>query len=110
MKIFTTLFALVGLIFLTSIVDIASAATPVPIMPPGIWHHICGACDIKEFNNVTIPLVSYFQRDMTPFYKCNTIGKEGRAALEGWLPEDKLEPLSFNKCRNFDCDFCAVWK
>jgi hypothetical protein len=83
MKIFTTLFALVGLIFLTSIVNVASAVGSVPYMPYGICHSICGVCEIKDVGNVTIPIVSYFYRNMKPYYKCNT--RQKGACLDQWL-------------------------
>jgi hypothetical protein len=82
MKIFTTLFALVGLIFLTSIVNVASAYD-VP----------CGACNIQDNQNGVL-LWGLFDTNNNAVFVCNKLSDEQRLGT----------------CVNHMCDFCAVWK
>jgi hypothetical protein len=85
MKMFTTLFALVfvGLIFLTSIVDVASASFAT-----------CGTCNIQANNIGVVPLVGYVDSNNKPVFTCNKLSEEDRLST----------------CVNDVCDFCVVWK
>ena len=85
MKIFTTLFALVGLIFLTSIVDIASA--------DGFGGGVgCGRSDWQADGAgllLWLPTDSHGKE----VFACNKISDEQKLGT----------------CVNELCDFCVVW-
>jgi hypothetical protein len=82
MKIFTTLFALVGLIFLTSIVDIASASG-----------RGCGRCD-WQVDGAGLALWIPTDSNAKDVFACNKLSDEQRLGT----------------CENYLCDFCVVWK
>lgn len=83
MKIFTTLYPR-RLIFLTSIVDIASADGGIP----------CGQCHYQDNQNNELLLWGSFDSNNNPVFDCNKISDE----------------LTLGTCVNELCDTCGVWK
>lgn len=85
MNIFTTLFTLVGLIFLTSIVDIASA--------DGFGGGVgCGRSDWQA-DGAGLPLWLPTDSHGKEVFACNKISDEQKLGT----------------CVNELCDFCVVW-